>query len=204
VWLETRFGLSTGFIKHLCLSLRITTTLPLSYALRRSLLLQHAQRLVSLHSPLLGSGFNGRCFSYSVFLSYQFLTSDNCNSKWVEVMSRTMVRRQYILVLSTRLGPKTSLFTVSCRFIGVGHSLSLWLEDGPVAYNYRCLSLGSESRGTGYFSLRGPGIPLEQSSPVLPPDTEFPFCRLPWLSGLRWRYWNLYPRWKTCNSHSYS
>jgi hypothetical protein len=40
--------------------------------------------------------------------------------------------------------------------------------------------------------LEGPGscinIPQEQSGPVIPPGTGFPFCRLLRLAGLRWRY----------------
>jgi hypothetical protein len=31
-------------------------------------------------------------------------------------------------------------------------------------------------------------IPHEQGCPVIPPGTGFPFSRLPWLAGLRWRY----------------
>jgi hypothetical protein len=31
-------------------------------------------------------------------------------------------------------------------------------------------------------------IPQEQGSPVIPPGTGFPFHRLLWLAGLRWRY----------------
>jgi hypothetical protein len=40
----------------------------------------------------------------------------------------------------------------------------------------------------------GPGPPIyilqEQGGPVIPPGTGFPFCRLLWLTGLRWRYSN--------------
>jgi hypothetical protein len=36
----------------------------------------------------------------------------------------------------------------------------------------------------------GPGvriyIPQELGDPIIPPGTEFPFCRLLWLTGLRW------------------
>jgi hypothetical protein len=43
----------------------------------------------------------------------------------------------------------------------------------------------------------GPGphicIPQEHGVPVIPPGTGFPFCRLLWLTGLRWRYSTLPP-----------
>jgi hypothetical protein len=31
-------------------------------------------------------------------------------------------------------------------------------------------------------------IPQIESGPVIPPGTRFPFCRLLWLAGLRWKY----------------
>jgi hypothetical protein len=75
-------------------------------------------------------------------------------------MLRTTVRRQYILVLSTRLGHKTSFFYCQLRIYWCG---TLSLVRGRVCRLQLPVSLasavilGSESRGTVYFSLRGPG-----------------------------------------------
>jgi hypothetical protein len=37
-------------------------------------------------------------------------------------------------------------------------------------------------------------IPQEEGGSVIPPNTGFPYCRLPRLSGLQWRYSNPPPR----------
>jgi hypothetical protein len=76
--------------------------------------------------------------------------------------------------------------------------------------------LGSESLGTQdhiflsqFLRLPQPGgsgphiyIPQEQSGPVMPPGTGFPFCRLLRLAGLRWKYSNPPPHGldPTCSS----
>jgi hypothetical protein len=102
----------------------------------------------------------------------------------------------------------------SCEFI---LWRPLWQEDGSVIY---CCCLASPAHSllglspTGlkpYFIVpvfEAPPIwrsrpqylyiPQGQDGPVTPPGTGFPFRRLLWLAGLRWRYCNTPPQGYNC------
>jgi hypothetical protein len=118
---------------------------------------------------------------------------------------------QSFLVPGTHLGPATN-FSFSLKFY-LG-SCVLWYFVAPSLTRGRVCNLllllvlassvplGSESHGTqdyillSQFSrLHQPGEPgpriyisQEQSGPVIPPGTGFPFCRFLRLAGLLWSY----------------
>jgi hypothetical protein len=93
-----------------------------------------------------------------------------------------------------------------CGLVSVGRPL--WREDGSAICS--AITQWSESlriRNNILLShLRlpqpgGPGsriyIPQEQGGPLMPPGTGFPLRRLLRLAGLRWRYSNPPPTWRT-------
>jgi hypothetical protein len=113
---------------------------------------------------------------------------------------------QYILVLSTTLGPKTRFLLLSdtCGFVDMRRPF--WREDGSVIYSccwpspvqsflepsptglmtiFYCL--GFETPQPGVPDLRV-YFPQGQCGPVITPDTGFPLYHLLRLAGLRWRY----------------
>jgi hypothetical protein len=95
------------------------------------------------------------------------------------------------------------LLSDSCGFVDV--RCSLWRENGSAVYNCCWSSPAQSFLGLSPVWLRfespqrggsGPRIyiPQEQGRPIIPPGTGFPFHRLLWLAGLRWRYLNPPPR----------
>jgi hypothetical protein len=112
------------------------------------------------------------------------------------------------LMSSTHLGLTTRFLLMSdgCGFVDVGRSF--WREDGSIVYiccwsspEQSFLGLSPSGLVTIFYCLRFETpptwrarypylYPQEQSDPVIPPDTGFPFRRLLRLAGLWWRYSN--------------
>jgi hypothetical protein len=91
---------------------------------------------------------------------------------------------------------------------------ALWREDGSAICS--AITQWSESRRIRNHTLLshlwpsqpgGPGsliyIPQEQDGPVTPPSFGFPLRRLLRLAGLRWRYSNPPPSWRTRSPYIY-
>jgi hypothetical protein len=97
------------------------------------------------------------------------------------------------------------LLSEICGLVSMGRPL--WREDGSAICSV--ITQWSESLRTRNHTLLshlrppqpgGPGsriyIPQEQSGPVIPPGTRFPFHPLLRLAGLQWRYSNPPPTWR--------
>jgi hypothetical protein len=119
---------------------------------------------------------------------------------------------QSILVSSTHLGPKIRflLLSDSRGFVDVGRllwremGLSFTIAAGPRQRSHSRYRVPQDSwpyltvSDSRFPQPVGPGpriyILQEQSDPVIPLDTGFPFHRLLRIAGLRWRYSNPPPR----------
>jgi hypothetical protein len=136
-------------------------------------------------------------------LTYQLLTSHNCNSESESESESELLYDwrftaiQFVLATSP-LRLTTSNFIFQLNTCGYSAYVTSSLTKGWVCRLQLLLVLArSESRGTHDPDSRLPQpggsgprkyIPQEQDGAVIPPSTGFPFRRLLPLAGLRWRY----------------
>jgi hypothetical protein len=130
----------------------------------------------------------------------------------VKVTLRLAVYLQFVLAPSP-LGPTTSIFFFQLNTCGHNPYVTTSLTRRWVCRLQfllalaNAVTLGSESRGTHGHILLSPirnssnvedQVPVltslqEHGTPVITPYTGFPFRRLRWHAGLRWRYSNPLP-----------